>query len=105
MIEAGKLNRTVTFERLVETVNPSRSVSKSWTPFLTVRAEVRELRADEITAGFGQAEHDTLAFVVRWHPSPITTGDRVVYGGRTFDIRQIAELGQRVGWKIVGVAA
>lgn len=105
MIEAGKLNRTVQFEREVETVNPSGAVAKVWTPFLTVRAEVRELRADEVATGFGEADRETVVFVVRWNPTPVTTGDRVSYGGRVFDIRQITELGRRDGWKISGVAA
>lgn len=105
MIEAGKLDRTVQFERLVETVSASGAVAKVWTPFLTVRAEVRELRADEAATGFGEAERETVVFVVRWNPTPITTGDRVIHAGRVFDIHQITDLGRRDGWKISGVAA
>lgn len=104
MIEAGKLDRTVTFERYEKTVNPSGSVSENWRPILTVRAEVRELRAEEVTVGFGEAQRETLVFVVRWNPTPITTGDRIAYNGRLFNIRQIVELGRRDGWKPVGVA-
>lgn len=105
MIEAGKLDRLVTFERLTETVRPSGAVDKSWTPLLTVRAEVRELRAEEVAVGFGTAERQALVFVVRWHPTQITTDDRATYAGRTFDIRQITDLGRRGGWKLVAVAS
>lgn len=104
MIEAGKLDRTVTFEREAEIVSASGAVSKSWSPIVTVRAEVREARSEEVAQGFGEGDHDTLVFVVRWHPSPIGTGDRVIYAGRAYDIRRIVELGRRVGWKIEGVA-
>jgi len=104
MIEAGKLDRIVSFERMIETVNPSGSVSKAWVSFLSVRAEVRELRADEVAIGFGEADRETAVFVVRWNPTSLATGDRVIYAGRAYDIRQITELGRRVGWKVSGVA-
>lgn len=105
MIEAGKLDRVVTFERSAKTVHPSGTTSKSWIPFLTVRAEVRELRTEELTAGFGQTDQQNLVFIVRWNPIEITTEDRVIYAGRGYDIKQIVDLGRRVGWKISGVAA
>lgn len=104
-MEAGKLTRSVIFERQIETVTASGAVSKSWQPLLTVRAEVRELRAEEIALGYGSAERETLVFVVRWHPTPITTEDRVIYAGRAYDLRQIVEIGRRDGWKLVAVAA
>lgn len=104
MIEAGKLNRTVTFERQTETVTASGAISKSWQPLMTVRAEVRELRAEEVALGYGTAERETLVFVVRWHPTPISTEDRVLYAGRAYDVRQMVEIGRGVGWKLVAVA-
>lgn len=105
MIASGKLDRLVTFERLAETVMPSGAVAKAWAPLLTVRAEVRELQADDAPAGFGTTERQALVFIVRWHPTEITTGDRVTYDGRTFDIKQIADLGRRGGWKLTAVAS
>ncbi|WP_347920288.1 phage head closure protein [Paracoccus marcusii] len=104
MIDAGKLDRLVTFERLTETVRPSGAVVKTWAPFLTVRAEVQELQADDAPAGFGTTERQALAFLVRWNPVQITTADRVTLAGRSFDIRQITDLGRREGWKLVAVA-
>lgn len=104
MMEAGKLNRSVTFERLVETVTSSGAISKVWQPLLTARAEVRELRAEEVALGYGAAERETLVFVVRWHPTPVSTEDRVRVDGRTYDVRQIVEIGRRGGWKLIAVA-
>ena len=105
MIDAGKLDRVVTFERLTEAVRLSGAVAKTWTPFLTVRAEVREIQTDEAPVSFGQAERQALVFVVRWNPVQITPGDRVILGGRAFDIKQIADLGRRDGWKLMAVAS
>lgn len=105
MIESGKLDRVAVFERLVETVAASGAVTKTWVPFLTLRAELRERRTDEAAAGFGEGEALAVVLVVRWHPTQINTGDRVVIDGQPYDIRQIAELGRRGGWKIAAVAA
>ena len=104
-MQAGKLNRTITVQREEESVGATGAVTKQWANLLTVRAEVRERTADEIATGFGEAETETLVFVVRWCPSPITTGDRILYQGRSYDLRQIVEVGRRRGWKLRAVAA
>lgn len=103
-MQAGKLSRIVTVQRLVETVSPSGAVTQNWQNVLTCRAEVREQTAEEIATGFGQAEAEALVFLVRWHPAGISTGDRILLAGRAYDLKQIAEIGRREGWKLRGVA-
>lgn len=103
IMQAGKLNRVVTVQRLVETVSPSGAVAQDWQDILTCRAEVREQTAEEKAMGFGLAEAETLVFVVRWHPVGISTGDRILHAGRAYDLKQIAEIGRREGWKLRGV--
>ena len=105
MIESGNLDRVAIFERQVETVADSGAVLKTWAPFLTLRAELRELRTDEVATGFGEGDARAVVLVVRWHPTAILTSDRVVIDGRAYDIKQIAELGRRGGWKLAAVAA
>lgn len=105
LMRAGALDRTITVERSTEIVAPSGHVSTVWQPLMTVRAEVREQTADEVATGFGETEAETLIFVVRWHPAPITTGDRITHAGRVYNIKQIAEIGRRRGWKLRAVAA
>jgi head-tail adaptor len=80
-------------------------VSKTWSNLITVRAEVREPTTDEITLSFGEAARQTVVFLVRWHTSPITTGDRILYAGRTYDLKEIVEIGRRKGWQLRAVAA
>lgn len=103
-MEAGKLDRRIVVQRRTETVSPSGAVSATWTDLLSVAAEVREQTADEVATGFGEAENETVVFVVRWHPAPITTADRIVYSGRTYNLKQITEIGRREGWKLRAVA-
>lgn len=103
-MRAGKLNKVVTFERATESVSAAGSTSRTWDPLMTVRAEVRDVTAEEIAVGFGSAEKETAVFIVRWHPTPINTGDRVIYVGKPFSITNISEIGERRGWKIAGEA-
>lgn len=102
-MEAGKLNRFITVQRKTETVSASGAVTETWADLMAVRAEVREPTAEEIAGGFGEAEAQTVVFIVRWHPSPITTGDRILFAGRTYDLKEIVEIGRRNGWKLHGV--
>ena len=103
-MEAGKLDRTITLQRQVEAVAASGAVTKTWTNLITVRAEVRLPTAEEVTQGFGVAERQTVMFVVRWSPTPIATGDRILFAGRTFDLKEIVEIGRRRCWTLRGVA-
>lgn len=103
-MEAGKLDRPIVVQRKTETVAASGAVIETWVNLLSVRAEVRDPTADEIAGGFGQAEAQSVWFVVRWNPSPITTGDRILYAGRVYDVKEIVEIGRRKGWKLRGVA-
>jgi len=103
-MQAGKLNQRITVQRRAEAVTASGAVVETWADLMSVRAEVRELTADEVATGFGEAQADTLVFVVRWHPAPITTGDRILFNGRAYDLKQIVEIGRREGWKLRGVA-
>jgi head-tail adaptor len=88
VMEAGKLDRTITVQRLIQAVAPSGAVSKTWS-----------------NLSFGEAARQTVVFLVRWHPSPITTGDRILYAGRTYDLKEIVEIGRRKGWQLRAVAA
>lgn len=54
ILDPTKLTERVTFQRQVETVLPSGGVTTVWTEMASVRAEVRDLTADEIAAGRGE---------------------------------------------------
>jgi len=101
-MKAGKLDRQVSFERRSQEVQDTGATLETWATFLTVRAEVRDLMADEIALDLGEGEKATRVFVIRWTPETITTEDRVTYNGQSYDIRQIAEIGRRGGLQITG---
>lgn len=103
-MQAGKLDRQITIQTKVETIAASGAVTETWEDMATVRAEVREQTADEIATGFGLAEAETLVFVIRWHPARVTTDQRILYRGKAYDVKQVAEIGRRQGLKLRGVA-
>lgn len=100
---AGKLDRTITIQRLTETVSPSGSVVTAWTTIATVRAEIVTQSASEFLTGFGEAENGTIVFRVRYLPG-ITTADRVLYNGVPHDLKEITEIGRRRGLELRAVA-
>ncbi len=93
-MRAGRLDRTVTLQRLTESVNAAGSVSATWTTLATVRAELVSNTLTETGYAFGEAANDALAFRIRYRPD-LTTRDRLAYEGRAYDLVGIVELGRR----------
>lgn len=103
MIQAGKLNHTIHIEREAESVGATGQVTKSWAVKHTVSAEVVQLSASEFLAGFGDAQSNNVVFRIRYRAG-ITTADRVRFDGRTYDIKELAQIGRRRGIEIKAVA-
>ncbi|MGV1918038.1 phage head closure protein [Rhizobium sp. 22-785-1] len=103
MLNIGNLDRRITIERETETVMPSGSVMKAWTPVATVWAELIQQTASEFFTGFGEAETGTVIFRVRYRPG-ITSADRVTYDGTAYGIKEIKELGRRDALELRGEA-
>ena len=93
-MRAGKLDRLIIIERPTENVAPSGAVSTGWAQIAVVRAELVQRTADEFLTGFGEAETGSAVFRIRYMDG-ITTADRVVFDGGTYDIDEIAEIGRR----------
>ncbi|WP_265519491.1 phage head closure protein [Nitratireductor luteus] len=102
-MRAGKLDRTISIERLTETVTPTGSVVIAWTNLATVRAEVVTQSASEFLTGFGEAESGTIVFRIRYLAG-ITTADRVSYAGAPYDLKEVTEIGRRRGLELRAVA-
>lgn len=98
-MRAGKLDRQINIERLIETITPSGGAVKSWQVIAMVRAELVQQSATEFLTGFGEAENSTAIFKIR-HLSDITTADRVVYGGVTYNLKEVKEIGRRRGLEL-----
>lgn len=95
-MRAGRLDRSISIERASRAVSPAGTVSDNWATIATVRAELVRGNALEAARAFGEAETSTVLFRVRYL-ADITTADRVMFDGETFDLVEIEEIGRRRG--------
>lgn len=93
-MRAGRLQHSITIERLARTVSAAGTVSEVWTPLLNTKAELLNADLAEQVAGFGEAETDTLVFRLRNRPG-ITTADRLKFAGEAYDIAAIGLISRR----------
>ena len=104
-MRSAALEHPVTIQRATETVTPSGDVRAEWITLATTRAELVQRTDREALTGFGEAETANVTFRIRWRAG-IATNDRIVMqDGRTFDIREVVEIGRRRGLELRAVAA
>ena len=103
-MRAGKLDRIIVIQRVVTTVDEYGTPVEGWTTVATVRAQLVQSTTEEFMRTFGITS-DTLAiFRIRYRDG-ITNANRVTYGERTFDLKEVKELGRREGLELRCVAA
>ena len=103
-MQAGKLQHPVELQRLTETLGPGRVAVKTWTTYATGRAELRQSGASEFLTTFGEGISNNSVFLVRWVPG-VSVADRIMHGGKAWNIVAIAEIGRRKGLELRAVAA
>lgn len=100
VLKSAQLDREIRLERLfVEPAADGEPVSR-WALIATVWAQMEPLGG---TRGFGQQQFVAVGdvrFTIRWRDD-VTTQERIVYGGREYEIMTVAELGRREGTIIV----
>lgn len=105
-LAAGRLDRRICFERATASqASPSGEQLLTWTPEVTVWAEVSPLGGRELfQAQALEAKADTR-FRIRYRAG-ITPDEtlRISYGGRAYDLRSVVELGRREGLEILAEA-
>lgn len=102
-MEAGKLDRLITIERSTKTVQPAGTLTTEWGVIASPRAQLVRVADSEFATGFGEATAGEIVFRIRWRDG-ITTADRITYGGKRYDIKEIAEIGRRRGLELRAVA-
>jgi len=107
LIQAGRLTRTITLQTATETQDPSNgAVLIDWT------AIAESLPAEWLPASTReayQAQQRLAAYIdgvfrIRYRARPQPETQRIVFEGRTYDIKPAIELGVREGWDIPAVA-
>jgi SPP1 family predicted phage head-tail adaptor len=107
LIQAGRLTRTITLQTATATQDPStgealvdwtaiaESLPAEWLPANTREAYQAQQRLAAYIDG---------VFRIRYRARPQPDTQRIVFDGRTYDIKPPIELGLREGWDIPAVA-
>lgn len=105
-MRAGRLDRRITLKRNEPTQSDTGELIENWVEIESVKAKVRYDRGDERFATQQTVGHAVVTFTIRWGSawSDLNTKDRITYDGRDFNIRDVRELGRRVGMEIDAVA-
>ncbi len=85
MVDIGKLNKRITFQRVVKTEDELGHEKVSWEDYKTVWATVKPFKASESSFMSKLKPDTTHRFYVRYR-GDIEPDMRIVYHGRTFEI-------------------
>jgi SPP1 family predicted phage head-tail adaptor len=102
-MRAGKLDKTISIDRLSRTVNDYGTEVEAWTPVTTVRAQLVQSSTEEFMRSAGSIAETAVVFRVRFRDD-LTTSDRVTHRGQAYDVKEIKELGRREGLDLRCVA-
>lgn len=102
-MRAGKLDKTITIERLGTTVNDYGTVSEGWSLLHTVKAQLLQSSASEFPASSGTNSETVSVFRIR-HLDGIGLADRIVHDGAVYDLKEVKELGRRSGLELRCIA-
>lgn len=102
-MRAGRLDRRITIEQLVETRTATGAVKESWTFFSKVWAQVTPMSASERFLSDSKRSVRVNKFKIRYLKDLQNTM-RIQYEGLVYKIIGIAELGRFEGYEITAEA-
>jgi len=101
-MRAGKLDKSISIETLglgepdkYRVATPGGSVIES----RPVRAQILQQSTEEYLRGYGEGANTAIIFRIRFLVG-VTTDHRIGYAGRIFNIREVKEIGRRVGLEL-----
>lgn len=97
-MRAGRLDRTITFQRLTSAPDDFGTPVETWTEVATLRAEVVQASTSEFIRA-GAVDETVIVFRIRYLAG-ISNADRVVHAGALFDVKEAKEIGRRRGLEI-----
>ena len=103
MMRAGKLDKTISIERLAMTVDDYGTEVEGWTAVANVRAQLVQASTEEFIRSFGSSSEAAVIFRVRYRED-LLASDRVTYRGQAYNLKEIKELGRREGLDLRCVA-
>lgn len=106
-MRSEKLDRRITLQRYGVTYDSDNQPIEGFTDLATVWASVQYVSDGERVRAAEVGASITVRFQIRYSSTVavVNPKDRVVYGGKTFDISGVKELGRREGLEISAAAA
>lgn len=101
MVVAGRLDREVTFQSVVEIKNNFNELVPTFSDAFTTFAKVTELLGKEGYEGEQKQNRSDIRLKIRFRED-ISIEHRFVYNNQTYDITSIQELGRRDALLILG---
>lgn len=99
-MRAGDLDRVIEIQRRSTGLDLYGAPIDVWSPFATMRAKLMQIAiSDTENASRGNTSDAVIVFRTRWLDG-LTLEHRVVYQDSAYTIRNLKELGRRVGWDI-----
>ena len=99
-MRAGNLDRTITLLASSEgEPNDAGTVTPSWSITGAYRAAIVTLSTEEFLRLYGEIGETVIVFRTRFLRG-VTTANRIGYKAKTFDIKEVKEIGRRDGLEI-----
>ena len=102
-MRAGKLDRRVTIQRATTAPNGFNEPVETWTDVATVWAQQRPNRGAERFSAQEINGQAVMTFHIRYR-TDLRVSDRIIYGGRVWNVIDIREVGRRVVTEFDAVA-
>jgi SPP1 family predicted phage head-tail adaptor len=99
-MRAGLLDRTITIERHVETLDVYGVPTATWNVIATLRAELLHNETPEAVTNGGANESIQALRTFRTRFVDVNDHDRIIYQGAAYDIIDVVEIGRRRGLEI-----
>lgn len=105
-MRAGELDRRIDIQQAVISKNELNESVPTWISLGTVWAKKTDVSDGERSRASEVAAQITTRFLIRWSiaMSEVNPKDRVIFGGRTYDIFFVKEIGRREGIEISAAA-
>lgn len=99
-MRAGSLDRTITIQHAT-TIGPDDygTVTEGWADAGTFRAAIITQSTEEFLRASGEASEAVIVFRTRFL-SGITNASRIVFEGRSYDVKETKEIGRREGLEL-----
>jgi len=98
-MRAGKLDRTITIDRVTEEIDNYGNPTSTWTTIATLRAQLIQASTEEFMRDYGASSETAIVFRTRYLGG-ITLADRVTYDGNAHNLIEIKEIGRRRGLEL-----